>query len=41
MDFKEDAKTDPNSDRPISVLPVVSKLVESSIYEYLTLYMNI
>ena len=25
--FKEDAKTDPNNYRPISVLPVVSKLV--------------
>ena len=36
--FKEDLKTDPNNYRPISVLPVVSKLIErvvvNQLYEY-------
>ena len=31
--FKEDAKTDPNNYRPISVLPVVSKLIERIVFK--------
>ena len=30
--FKEGLKTDPNSYRPISVLPVVSKLIERVVF---------
>ena len=33
--FKEDAKTDPNNYRPISVLPVVSKLIERVVFNQL------
>ena len=38
--YKEDIKSDPNNCRPISILPVVSKIIEKVIfkqlYEYLT-----
>ena len=38
--YKEDIKSDPNNYRPISILPVVSKIIKKVIfkqlYEYLT-----
>ena len=38
--YKEDIKSDPNNNRPVSILPVVSKIIEKVIfkqlYEYLT-----
>ena len=40
--YKEGAKSDPNNYRPISVLPVISKLIEKIVcdqfYEYLIMY---
>lgn len=38
--FKEDAKTDPNNYRPISVLPVVNKLtiIERIVFKQLFAY---
>ena len=38
--FKEDAKTDPNNYRPISILPVVSKLIERIVFKQLYEYLN-
>ena len=38
--FKEDARTDPNNYRPISVLPVVSKLIEIIVFKQLYEYLN-
>ena len=38
--FKEDLKTDPNNYRPISVLPVVSKLIERVVFNQLYEYLN-
>ena len=38
--FKEDLKTDPNNYRPISVLPVVSKLIERVVFNRLYEYLN-
>ena len=38
--FKEDLRTDPNSYRPISVLPVVSKLIERVVFNQLYEYLN-
>ena len=34
--YKEDIKSDPNNYRPISIQPVVSKIIDKVIYEYLT-----
>ena len=38
--FKEDLKTDPYNYRPISVLPVVSKLIERVVFNQLYEYLN-
>ena len=38
--FKEDLRTDPNNYRPISVLPVVSKLIERVVFNQLYEYLN-
>ena len=38
--FKEDAKTDPNNYRPISDLPVVSKLIQRIVFNQLYEYLN-
>ena len=38
--FKKGAKGDPNNYRPISVLPVVSKLVERVVFKQLYWYLN-
>ena len=38
--FKEDLKTDPNNYRPISALPVVSKLIERVVFNQLYEYLN-
>ena len=38
--FKEDLRTDPNNYRPISVLPVVSKLIERVVFDQLYGYLN-
>ena len=38
--FKKGAKTDPNSYRPISVIPIVSKIFEKIIYDHLYAYLN-
>ena len=37
---KEDLKTDPYNYRPISVLPVVSKLIERVVFNQLYEYLN-
>ena len=37
---KEDLKADPNNCRPISVLPVVSKLIERVVFNQLYEYLN-
>ena len=38
--FKEGRRTDPNNYRPISVLPVVSKLIERVVFNQLYEYLN-
>ena len=38
--FKEDLKTDPNNYRPISVLPLVSKIIERAVFNQLYKYLN-
>ena len=38
--FKENLKTDPNNYRPISVLPVVSKLIKRVVFNQLYEYLN-
>ena len=38
--FKKDLQTDPNNYRPISVLPVVSKLIERVVFKQLYEYLN-
>ena len=38
--FKKDLQTDPNNNRPISVLPVVSKLIERVVFKQLYEYLN-
>ena len=38
--FKEGRRTDPNKYRPISVLPVVSKLIERVVFNQLYEYLN-
>ena len=38
--FKEDLRTDPNNYRPISVLPIVSKLIERVVFNQLYEYLN-
>ena len=38
--FKEGLKTDPNNYRPISVLPLVSKLIERIVFNQLYQYLN-
>ena len=38
--FKDEDKTDPNNYRPISVLPIVSKLIERVVFNQLYTYLN-
>ena len=40
FDYKEDLRTDPNNYRTISVLPVVSKLIERVVFHQLYEYLN-
>ena len=38
--MQKGAKTDPNNYRPISVIPIVSKIFEKIIYDQLYAYLN-
>ena len=38
--YKEDIKSDPNNYRPVSVLPVVSKIIEKVIFKQLCEYLT-
>ena len=40
MTYKEDIKSDPNNYRPLSILPVVSKIIEKVIFKQLCEYLT-